>query len=244
MQAGSWRPLPSSRARLFRSIIHRWMIRLWSPGTSLKFARAWSTGSRPMTSLRRIHYAWVVVAVAAAMGFITSAVRFAAAALVPFLRDSSAGFGWSYGAISLAFSLQWIVLGIASPYVGLLGERYGVRRLLLLGGLLFFAGMLLTGVMKSLWEFYLYFGVLLGIASAIYTVVTVSGGHLVVQEESGPGLGCSVVFPGIGYRGSPVSYRRGLRHAGHEVDFLATGHNRRSRSWSYWPGSFTTIRAP
>ena len=151
-----------------------------------------------MTSLRKIHYAWVVVAIAATMGFITSAVRFAAAALVPFLRDSSAGFGWSYGAISLAFSLQWIVLGIASPYVGLLAERYGVRRLLLVGALLFIAGMLLTGVMKSLWQFYLYFGVLLGIASAIYTVVTVSGVTLWFRRNLGHALGAVWSFQGLG----------------------------------------------
>ena len=63
----------------------------------------------------RVHYAWVIVAIAAAMGFITSSVRFAAAALVPHLSDPAAGFGWSYGAISLAFSLQWIIFGLASP---------------------------------------------------------------------------------------------------------------------------------
>ena len=47
---------------------------------------------------RRIHYAWVIVAIAATMGFVTSSVRFAATALVPFLSDSASGFGWSYTA--------------------------------------------------------------------------------------------------------------------------------------------------
>ena len=42
-----------------------------------------------------IHYAWIIVAIAATMGFITSSVRFAAAALVPHLRDSAGAFGWS-----------------------------------------------------------------------------------------------------------------------------------------------------
>ena len=151
-----------------------------------------------MTSLRQVHYAWVIVAIAATMGFITSAVRFAAAALVPFFRDSSAGFGWSYGAISLAFSLQWIVLGVVSPYVGWLGDRYGMRRLLLLGSFLFIAGMLLTGVMKSLWEFYLYFGVLLGVASTIFTVLTVSGVTLWFRRHLGLALGAVWSFQGMG----------------------------------------------
>ena len=65
-----------------------------------------------MTMLRgRLHYAWVIAGIAASMGFITSSMRFAAAALVPHLVDPVDGFGWNYGSISLAFSLQWIVLG-------------------------------------------------------------------------------------------------------------------------------------
>ena len=151
-----------------------------------------------MTSLRQVHYAWVIVAIAATMGFITSSVRFAAAALVPFLRDSSAGFGWSYGAISFAFSLQWIVLGVVSPYVGWLGDRYGMRRLLLLGSFLFIAGMLLTGIMKSLWEFYLYFGVLLGVASTIFSILTVSGVTLWFRRHLGLALGAVWSFQGMG----------------------------------------------
>ena len=146
----------------------------------------------------RVHYAWVIVAIAAAMGFITSAVRFAAAALVPHLSDPVAGFGWSYGAISFAFSLQWVVLGLVSPYIGLLGDRYGVRRLLLLGALLFIAGMMLTGVMSNLWQFYLFFGVVLGVATTIYTVLTVSGVTLWFRRHLGAAMGVVWSFQGAG----------------------------------------------
>ena len=145
----------------------------------------------------RLHYAWVIVAIAAAMGFVTSAVRFAAAALVPHLSDP-AGFGWSYGAITLAFSLNWIVLGLVSPYVGLLGDRYGVRRLLLLGAVLFIAGMMLTGVMSNLWQFYLFFGVVLGVATTIFTVLTVSGVTLWFRRQLGAAMGVVWSFQGAG----------------------------------------------
>ena len=145
----------------------------------------------------RVHYAWVIVAIAAAMGFITSAVRFAAAALVPHLSDP-AGFGWSYGAITLAFSLQWVVLGLVSPYVGLLGDRYGVRRLLLLGAVLFIAGMMLTGIMSNLWQFYLFFGVVLGVATTIFTVLTVSGVTLWFRRHLGAAMGVVWSFQGAG----------------------------------------------
>ena len=147
---------------------------------------------------RPIHYAWVIVAIAATMGFITSSVRFAAAALVPHLSDSAAGFGWSYGAITLAFSLQWIVLGLVSPYIGLLGDRYGVRQLLLLGALLFIVGMMLTGIMSNLWQFYLFFGVILGVSTTIFTVLTVSGVTLWFRRHLGVAMGVVWSFQGLG----------------------------------------------
>ena len=96
-----------------------------------------------MVSLKsnRIHYAWFIVAIAATMVLVTSSIRFAAAALVPYLNDADAGFGWGYSAITLGFSLQWIVLGLVSPYIGEVGDKYGMRSLLLFGGIAFIVGM-------------------------------------------------------------------------------------------------------
>ena len=146
----------------------------------------------------RLHYAWIIVAIAAMMGFITSSVRFAAAALVPHLSDPTGAFGWSYGAISLAFSLQWIIFGLASPYVGWLGDRYGVRWFLLAGSVFFIIGMLLTGTMDSLWQFYLYFGVILGISSTIFTVLPVAGITLWFRRHLGVAMGFVWSFQGFG----------------------------------------------
>lgn len=147
---------------------------------------------------RKIHYGWVIVALASTMGCITSSVRFAAAALVPYLRDSASGFGWSYGAISLGFSLQWFVLGVVSPYIGSLGDRFGVRRLLFLGAFLFIAGMLLTGIMTSLWQFYLFFGVMLGIATTIFSILLVTGVTLWFRKHLGVAMGAVGSVQGMG----------------------------------------------
>ena len=146
----------------------------------------------------RLHYAWVIVALAGLMGFVTSAMRFAAAALVPHLTDPVGGFGWSYGAVTLAFSLQWIVLGLASPYIGILGDRYGVRKLLLVGALFFIASMLLTGIMTDLWQLYLFFGVFLGISTAIFTVLPVSGVSLWFRRHLGIAMGVVWSLQGSG----------------------------------------------
>jgi len=148
--------------------------------------------------LQQIHYGWIIVGIAATTLLVTSSVRFATAALVPYLSDSASGPQWSYGAIGLGFSLQWLALAAVSPYIGWLGDRYGIRNLLLLGGVLFLAGMLLMGMMTSLWQFYLYFGVILGIASSIFTVLLVSGVALWFRKSLGIAMGLIWSFQGIG----------------------------------------------
>ena len=104
--------------------------------------------TRLASGARRLHYAWVIVTVSSLICMIISPMRFAISMLVPHLQNPE-GFGWSYFAISAAFALQWLCTALFSPLVGWLGDRYGVRRTLLLGAGLFIAGMLLTGSMTG-----------------------------------------------------------------------------------------------
>src|SRR5919198_5465616 len=138
----------------------------------------WGMSYQHLTGLasgaRRLHYAWVFVAVASMICMITSPVRFAISILVPYLQ-SPQGFGWSYFAISIAFALQWLATALISPLVGWLGDRYGTRRTMLLGAYLFIVSMVLTGSMTRLWHFYLYFGILLAVPLTIYQVSLVAG---------------------------------------------------------------------
>ena len=82
--------------------------------------------------------------------------------------------------------------------MGWLGDRYGVRSLLLVGAFLFIAGMMLTGIMSSLWQFYLFFGVILGVATTIFTVLTVSGVTLWFRRHLGIAMGVVWSFQGAG----------------------------------------------
>ena len=51
-------------------------------------------------------------------------------------------FGWSRGESSIAYSVSQLVTGATSPLVGLLVDRLGPRRLILMGGFLLAAGLL------------------------------------------------------------------------------------------------------
>jgi MFS family permease len=143
----------------------------------------------------QIHYAWVIVAVGAVMRLFSSSFRSSSSILIPRLVDS---FGWSYGAVGLGFAIQWIVSGLFGPPAGWLGDRYGVRWTMRLGALLFIVGMVLTGFMRELWQFYLFFGVILSAAMGIFQVPLTAAVTLWFRKHLGTGMGLLQSSQGIG----------------------------------------------
>ena len=144
-----------------------------------------------------VHYAWVIVAVVSTMRLVSSAIRQASSVLVPYLADPR-HFGWSYGSIGFGFTLVWISSGIFGPPAGWLGDRYGVRRTMVLGSVLFMGGMVLTGTMTHLWQFYLYFGIIMSASMAIFHGAPGDGRYQLVQEAPWGGYGTPGSIPGIG----------------------------------------------
>ena len=144
---------------------------------------------------RPVHYAWVIVAVGAVMRLFSSSFRSSSSILIPRLVDS---FGWSYGAVGLGFAIQWIVSGMFGPPAGWLGDRYGVRWTMRLGAVLFIVGMVLTGFMRELWQFYLFFGVILSAAMGIFKVPLTAAVTLWFRKHLGTGMGLLQSSQGIG----------------------------------------------
>ena len=157
-----------------------------------------SFGMRPeglVVGGKRLHYAWVIVAVATVMWMTSSSMRFAVAVLVPEMEEL---FGWSIGFITLGFTIQWLVSAALSPICGWLSDRYGVRSVMWIGGFLFMFGMVMTGIMTQLWEFYLYFGVVLAAGMASFQVTLVSGVTLWFRKNLGLAMGILQALQGLG----------------------------------------------
>ena len=145
---------------------------------------------------RTAHYAWVIVGVAAVMRLFSSSFRSSSSILIPRLVES---FGWSYTAVGFGFALQWVVSGMLGPTAGWVGDRYGARVAMTLGALLFIAGMMLTGlVMNRLWEFYLFFGIVLSASMGIFQVPLTASVTLWFRRHLGTGMGILQSAQGIG----------------------------------------------
>ncbi len=85
-------------------------------------------------------------------------------------------FGWSYTAISLAASLRGAEIGLVDIAVGFLLDRFGGRRIILVGSILVGIGFLLLSRINSLATFYMAFAVIgigaSGMSSLVfYTVI-------------------------------------------------------------------------
>ncbi len=85
--------------------------------------------------------------------------------------------GWTRETISLAYTLNFAVLALMGPVVGAILDRIGVRRILLLGGIIALIALGLVGFTRQPWHLYLTYGVLLpigvGLSFSLPNVVTV-----------------------------------------------------------------------
>ena len=144
---------------------------------------------------RRIHYAWAMVVLAALMRLGTSSFRSSQSVLVPRLIET---FGWSYGAVGGAFALQWVVSGAFGPPAGWMGDRYGVRVSMAVGALLFTVGMVLTSTVTHIWQFYVYFGLILSASMGIFQVPLTAALTLWFKKHLGLGMGILQSAQGLG----------------------------------------------
>ncbi|MGE5304013.1 MAG: MFS transporter [Alphaproteobacteria bacterium] len=114
-----------------------------------------------MTSL---YYGWIVVALTFVANLTATSIRSAPSVLI---HPLEAEFGWSRTAISLAASLNLLLLGLFAPVGGWLIDRVGPRRVIL-GTLAATAvGVAATIFIRELWQLVFLWGVILGVASAV-----------------------------------------------------------------------------
>jgi MFS family permease len=106
-------------------------------------------------------YGWVNVTVASIMGITGGFYLVSFGYILPYLvRD----FGWNRGTVSLAATINMIAMGLCGPLAGIFIVKHGARRSIVFGNILGFAGFLLIFLHTRLWELFLGYGLLIGLA--------------------------------------------------------------------------------
>ena len=141
----------------------------------------------------RSPYGWVVLA--SAFVIITMAVG-TLFSLAVFLKPLEDSMGWARSSVSAIALLNWIAMGLGSFVAGYLSDRFGARPVVLGGGVLLGAGLILSGRAEALWHFYVSFGVLVGFGvSCFYVPLTVTA---IRWFEHRRGMAASIVSSGNG----------------------------------------------
>ncbi|GAH36150.1 unnamed protein product, partial [marine sediment metagenome] len=113
-------------------------------------------------------------------------------------------FGWTRAMISGAFSLSFLILGFISIIVGGLNDRLGPRMIMVVCGLFLGSGYLLMSQLNTIWQLYLFYGVIVGIGMSGMDVLSLSTiarwfvrrrGMMSGIVKAGAGIGMAIMPP-------------------------------------------------
>ena len=100
----------------------------------------------------RVFYGWWIVLASA--GIQLAGGLFFAHSFAAYVVELKNEFGWTNTALSFAFALTRMESGILGPLQGWMADRFGPRLVLLLGTVLFGAGLMLFSFTNSLFTYY------------------------------------------------------------------------------------------
>ena len=142
-----------------------------------------------------IHYAWIIIVIAAVLHMAGGSIRQTFGVLiVPFEEQ----LGWSPAASVLAYSLASIVGALLAPISGIATDRYGARKVILVGIVFFFLGAIFTGLASQVWHIWISFGIGLGVAQAAFNVPILAAATYWFRTRLGFGIGLLQASHGIG----------------------------------------------
>src|SRR2546425_2249072 len=121
---------------------------------------------------RSVFYGWWVVAAFSFMTFTSTGIRHAVG---PFLKPIVADLGLDRASFSLVIALSLFLYGVFGPLVGLALDRFGARVTASVGTLVLVLSLVLTALVRNVWDFALVYGVLLPLGLAVTGPVMASG---------------------------------------------------------------------
>lgn len=74
--------------------------------------------------------------------------------------------GWDYGQVTVAYSMELMVVAVMGIVGGALLQKFGARKMIRVAGVMWGLGWILTGLSQNIFMLYLVFGIFTGCASA------------------------------------------------------------------------------
>jgi MFS family permease len=118
----------------------------------------------------KFFYGYAIVASALSMSIVMWGARLSFGVFFGPVLDE---FGWSRAATSGGFSITWVFTGFLSIGVGRLNDKLGPRLIMTVSGLLLGLGYLLMSQLSSLWQLFLFYGIIsIGMSAALVPILS------------------------------------------------------------------------
>lgn len=115
-----------------------------------------------------------------------------------FFNPLLAEFGWPRAAISGSSAVAFFISGLVAVYIGRLNDRIGPRIIMSVSALFLGIGCMLMSGMDTIWELYLYFGLVFGIGLSSIDVIALTTIARWFPEKRGLMTGITKVGTGAG----------------------------------------------
>lgn len=117
-----------------------------------------------------------------------------------FLTPMSTEFGWSREVFAFAMALQNLAWGVAQPFAGAMADRFGARRTIALGGLLYALGLIMMSSADSPLSLSLSSGLLIGIglSGTSFSVLLAVVGQTAPPEKRSMAMGIAAAAGSFG----------------------------------------------
>ncbi len=142
----------------------------------------------------KLYYGWIIVGLGLVSMSFWFGVRSSFSVFYVALLEE---FHWSRGESAGVQSVAMLTYTFIAPLVGGLIDRLGPRRVIVPGIILLVAGLVLCSAMKTLFQFYLFYGVLVAAGSTCIAIVAFSA-ILAHWFERKRGLASGIAVSGMG----------------------------------------------
>lgn len=140
-----------------------------------------------------------------------------------FFASFQADFAWNRALIAGAASISFLICGISGIFMGGLNDRFGPRRIMTFSGVLLGVGYLLMAHVQSVWELYLYYGLIIGIGISGTDIVLLSTAARWFVRRRGAVTGLIKVGTGLGMVIMPIFLKVLITNWGWRTCFTVLG---------------------
>jgi MFS family permease len=141
------------------------------------------------------YYGWIIFAVTFLIYAFMYGLRYSIGVFFTPIQDE---FHWTTSMTVSAVTIFFWVYALSAPLVGWLAERIGIRKTVLIGGVLLGGGGALVSTVTELWQLYLFWGVLAAAgAAALYVIPTMALSRFFLRKR-GRAVGWSSVGVSLG----------------------------------------------